>query len=697
MNKFKQSLLIVSKEGETHIPLTEKLITIGRDGLNTIILPDKEISRTHAILKLDNGKYSIKDSDSANGVIINKNHKLRQNESWTLQNGDTLLLGNCLLIYSEIIIDDLPLSKTSYLCNAAELLRSSFTSELPPNLSTFSSTQELRLRETNELNISELKEENLEILQKRSQILSFIYELNKSLNHAFSLEEMYKSICNSIFKVTDCGRIAFVTLKNTGNNVELQVNWTEYFDDDTKQDYQLLSISHTVVKKVIEEKVSISTDPLSDTTFSQTQSFTLGTIRSVMCVPMLGQQNAVLGAIYVDRIYPTQFSEDDVNFLTAVAANTATAIERISTHEKLLQEAERRLVYSRFLPPFVVEEIVAAPKNLRLGGINKEVTVLFADIRGFTTLSENKEPQEIVSLLNNYFERAVDAIFKHNGTLDKFIGDGIMAFFGAPNSSKSDPVNAILTAIAIQREVQQLNKELELNGTKHKLEVGIGINTGKVTAGYIGSTLRTDYTVIGDTVNIASRLESTASAGQILIGEQTYLLVQDYIKTWKKTSNTFNSLTPELSIFKEYNFSMRSMGSLQVKGMKQTVKTYRVFWSEAKNIPPKSNTSSLLGFYPDLENIVEKTPENGLSVELYVSGIDTDGKPFDNKCVTETFTRHAATITLDFAINIGEKIFFWGEDGVFQAQARVADVKPKKNKFLIEVNFDTKATLFKIK
>lgn len=696
MNKSKLSLIVISNEGEKNIPLTEELITIGRDGLNTIVLPDREVSRTHAVLKFEDDTYSVRDSDSANGVIVNKKYKLKKNESWLLKNGDELLLGNCLLIFSEVIIDDLPLSKTSYFQNAAELLRSSLTSESYPSFSNLSNTQELST--TRESLITELKQEDLEILQKRSQILTFIYELNKSLNRVFTLEEMYKSICNSIFKVTDCGRIAFVSLKPGKNIVdtELEIDWTEYCDEATSADYQLLSISRTVVRKVIEEKVSISTDPVSNAAFSETLSFSLGKIRSVMCVPMLGQNDKVLGAIYIDRIYPTKFSEDEVNFLTAVAANAATAIERISTHEKLLQEAERRLVYSRFLPPFVVEEIVAAPKSLKLGGVNKEVTVLFADIRGFTTLSEKKEPQEIVSLLNSYFERAVDTIFKHNGTLDKFIGDGIMAFFGAPNSSKSDPVNAILTAIAMQREVQLLNEELEVSGAKHKLEIGIGINTGKVTAGYIGSKLRTDYTVIGDTVNIAARLESNARAGQILIGEQTYRLAQAYIKAWKEN---LNSLTPsEPNIFEEYNFSMRSMGDLQVKGMKEAVKTYRIFWSEVKKHLPTIDTNSLLGFYPDLDSLIpEQNARVKLSLELYVSGIDASGKPFDTKCVTENLSQHGAHIILDFQINVKERVFLWGEDGMFQAQAQVIEVTPKYGKYLIEIHFDTKSACWKIK
>src|SRR5262249_7765169 len=153
--------------------------------------------------------------------------------------------------------------------------------------------------------------------------------------------------------------------------------------------------------------------------------------------------------------------------------------------------------------------------------VSQRVTMLFADIRGFTTLSERKTPKEIVTLLNVYFERAATEIFRNNGALDKFIGDGIMALFGAPKPSEEDPINAVKTAIGLQRVVEELNHELAAQGADYEMKIGVGINTGDVIAGYIGSQLRTDYTVIGDAVNLAARLESNAKGGEILIGAET--------------------------------------------------------------------------------------------------------------------------------------------------------------------------------
>jgi adenylate cyclase len=169
----------------------------------------------------------------------------------------------------------------------------------------------------------------------------------------------------------------------------------------------------------------------------------------------------------------------------------------------------------------VVEKILANPGQIQLGGENQIVTILFSDIRGFTRLSEDMEPQFVVELLNEYFSEMTDLIFESGGTLDKYLGDGIMAVFGAPLARADDPWRAATTAVKMQRALVRLNRDWELRG-QPALRVGIGINTGPVTAGNIGSSRRMDYTVIGDAVNLASRLCAAAAGGQILISESTF-------------------------------------------------------------------------------------------------------------------------------------------------------------------------------
>src|SRR5258708_16802061 len=160
--------------------------------------------------------------------------------------------------------------------------------------------------------------------------------------------------------------------------------------------------------------------------------------------------------------------------------------------------------------------MVVANPDIRLGGVNQKVTVMFADIRGFTPMSENMSPERVVEILNEYFTRVTDVIFDNGGTLDKYIGDAVMAVYGAPITKGDDAVNCVESAIQIQRLLIELNRDAATRQWP-ELRVGIGINTGIVTAGNIGSPRRIDYTVIGDTVDTSSRLMSNAAGGKIPI------------------------------------------------------------------------------------------------------------------------------------------------------------------------------------
>ena len=206
--------------------------------------------------------------------------------------------------------------------------------------------------------------------------------------------------------------------------------------------------------------------------------------------------------------------------ITAVAAQTAVAVENARAHERLAREEVARANYGRFLPEYVVKQMLENPESFKLGGVNQTITVLFADIRGFTRLSENANPEKVVQLLNKYFSAMTDIIFAHGGTLDKYLGDGLMALFGAPTATQQDATNALNTAVAMQRRVIGINQELRAEGLS-EIGVGIGLHTGEATVGYIGSERRSEYTAIGDTVNTAARLESNSKGGQILISDAT--------------------------------------------------------------------------------------------------------------------------------------------------------------------------------
>jgi adenylate cyclase len=198
-----------------------------------------------------------------------------------------------------------------------------------------------------------------------------------------------------------------------------------------------------------------------------------------------------------------------------------TINERKKAEEKSKQETATRERFQRLLSPDLAEMVVSGALTVEKGGTNRVATVMFVDIRGFTSMSENVQAAEVLQMLNEYYEKIVDIVFAHEGTVDKFIGDGIMVIWGAPVSHDDDPARAVRAAVDIRRELISINRQRVSEG-KEEIKIGIGINTGKVVAGYIGSSQTMSYSVVGDTVNTASRLCSAAKPGEIIISEVTH-------------------------------------------------------------------------------------------------------------------------------------------------------------------------------
>ena len=204
----------------------------------------------------------------------------------------------------------------------------------------------------------------------------------------------------------------------------------------------------------------------------------------------------------------------------AVAAQAAMTVETVRHTTGFCPRRGRPGKLQPLHAWYVVKQL-ENPQSFRLGGVNQKITVLFADIRGFTSISEKENPEKIVGLLNRYFSAMSEIIFEHGGTLDKYIGDGLMALFGAPNVSEEDALNAVKAAVKMQKRLRTLNDELRHEGLS-EISVGIGLHTGVATVGYIGSEKRSEYTAIGDTVNLAARLQDIAKGGQIIMTEAAH-------------------------------------------------------------------------------------------------------------------------------------------------------------------------------
>ncbi len=284
---------------------------------------------------------------------------------------------------------------------------------------------------------------------------------------------------------------------------------------------QQRAISGTAVRTAIEQRVMLSShDVLQDVKLKLSNSVVMQSISSLACAPLMGR-DGVYGALYIDRrVTPEKFTDLDTQLLAAVAAQAATAVEATRAHDRLQREALARAAFARFMPEHIIKELVDNPEKFQLGGVNKRVTVLFCDVRGFTRLAQHARPETIVDLLNILFTAIAAELFAHQGTLNKYIGDGLMALFGAPLGGEHDAANAVSAAIAMQRRVKDVNEQLTAKNLP-TVQLGIGINTGEATVGVIGAHQRSEYTAIGNTVNIASRIEGLAQPGQILVTAAT--------------------------------------------------------------------------------------------------------------------------------------------------------------------------------
>ena len=379
---------------------------------------------------------------------------------------------------------------------------------------------------------------------KDQQKLEMLLEVATGLGRARETDAILEKIAGYAYQLLDVDRVAVLLVDETGHLVPT-------ISRDKAGGHAPRAVPQSIAQKVVEEKVALLTDDASGDARFRGQSIVMQRVCSAICAPLLAADGRALGVLYVDNITTThRFDEEDLEFLVAFSGIASVAIESSQYAERIRRETLVRGNFERFFAPALAARIAGSPEAVRLGGEKRLVTVLFSDLRGFTALSEGMRPDDIAALLTEFRTEMVDIVFRHGGTLDKFIGDAVMAQWGAPIDGPDDPDRAVQAAVEMVGAIDRLNDRFRAEG-RPEVQVGIGLNYGEAFAGYVGSESRLEFTVIGDTVNTASRLSSAAGPREILISDDLRRALAD---------------PPELA----------ECPPLDLRGKSQLVRVYRV-------------------------------------------------------------------------------------------------------------------------
>ncbi len=512
------------------VPLSGDEIHFGRSEKSDVVLTADEVSRNHAKLCRRGDKMVLVDLKSLNGTYVNRQRIVER----VLSHLDEIWFGSkCRLIYR----DDTQFGRhtsegggrarpsDSKLLQNMDKIRAEMdqVGNSMTLISRMGTAQPLAsAAEASTLSVS-AEDDDVKRMSRAYRRMAALHKASQVMTSNFDLERRLSDVLDLSLEILNAHR-GFVMLRE-GDSNQLNVRIARQMGQELCASSPSMGIAG---RAAIDGEPVLMSDQSTDKEFGMRDSIIRSRITSAMCVP-LKLENRVLGSIYIDTRNPdVSFSEEDLELFSSLASQAALAIDNVQLHQRMVEEEKKRQNLCRFLPTAVADKVLQDDSAIVLGGQKTIVTTLFCDIRGSTQLAEQVEPHEMVEMLNEHFTAMTDIVFKHNGTLDKYIGDEIMAIFGAPLSSKEDAINAIYAALEIQERNQELNA-LRRHEKRPELHVGIGIDTGEVIAGYIGSPTRMDFTVVGDRVNTAKRFCDMAAAGKIVAGYETCYPLQDRI------------------------------------------------------------------------------------------------------------------------------------------------------------------------
>jgi len=501
---------------EQSFELPEGSVTIGRTEESTICVLHKSLSRRHARLEREGGRIVLVDLSSKNGTFVNEARIERQE----LSTGATFRCGEVTF----------KLSAGAY-------------AHLPPLEPT--QVQSLLTRFSPESMDSLVRQRGADRAQHKLQVLLKVSQL---LSSPGPIESLLERILHLTFQILEVDRAAVLLVDPASGQLRSRVAQTATGEQPTGPFYSQHIVDYVRTHSV----AALFADAQVDPRLGTADSVMLQSIRASMCAP-LKPRDQVLGVLYVDNVsVANRFTQEDLEFLTAFANQAAIALENSLLSQRLAEEAVLRNTYQRFFPPATLEKLKQS-RGGALEVIETEVTVLFSDITGFTSLSSHLEPRQVVDLLNAYFPVMAEIVFRHEGTLEKYIGDALMAVWGAPFSHPDDAERAVRAAVEMQRALEVLNARWRSQGAP-ELSIHVGINTGRVAAGNIGSEQYLQYATIGDATNVASRVCGLAEAGEIVLHQCT------------------------LDKLRERPWPLHALPPAPVKGKAEPLQVYRLDW-----------------------------------------------------------------------------------------------------------------------